>query len=262
MLLICNVKTLRVIGIETLRGEIIMIEETFKNLLISLAGLIVGLSAIYLIIKYSFKLTVEKAIPNLIAYASLYLPGVIIFGLVGYFSNSWIFGIVMGVIVEAIRFYGLRRILNQISSSLGGIKVKMAIAKANKKVNVKNKPLEVFEAAGVNMEKESILQEKPAIKLKKEKEKIIKTEKSEIIDDADEVEDSERMVGLERKGVLEHMGIVAETKDDVLVENGTMVKRERKQAESTPDTQKIYEQLKLIILSRNSEKKNDEISFD
>ncbi|WP_179862521.1 hypothetical protein [Bacillus wiedmannii] len=42
-----------------------MIGETFKNLLLSLAGLIVGLSAIYLILKYSFKLTVEKALPNL-----------------------------------------------------------------------------------------------------------------------------------------------------------------------------------------------------
>ncbi|PRT27734.1 hypothetical protein [Bacillus wiedmannii] len=239
-----------------------MIGETFKNLLLSLAGLIVGLSAIYLIIKYSFKLTVEKAIPNLIAYASLYLPGVITFGLVGYFSSSWIFGIVMGVIVEAIRFYGLGRILNQISFSLREIKVKIAIAKENKKVNYKNKLLEVIEAAEVNIEKESMLQEKPAIKLKKEKEKITKTEKSEIIDDADEVEGSEGMVGLERIGVLEHMGIVAETKDDVLVEHGTMVKRERKQAESTPDTQKIYEQLQLVILSGNLEKRNDEISFD
>ncbi|SCC52688.1 Uncharacterized protein BC05F1_04171 [Bacillus wiedmannii] len=184
------------------------------------------------------------------------------FGIVGYFSNSWIFGIVMGVIVEAIRFYGLGRILNQISSSLRAMKVKNAIAKANKKVNVKNKPLEVIEASEVNIEKESMLQEKPAIKLKKEKEKITKIGNSEIFDDADEVEESEGMVRLERIGVLEHMGIVAETKDDVLVENGTMVKRERKQAESTPDTQKIYEQLKLVILSRNSEKKNDEISFD
>ncbi|PYE88865.1 hypothetical protein [Bacillus sp. 196mf] len=239
-----------------------MIVETFKNLLLSLAGLIVGLSAIYLIIKYSFKLTVEKVIPNLIAYAGLYLPGVVTFGLVGYFSSSWIFGIVMGVIVEAIRFYGLGRILNQISFSLREIKVKIAIARANKKVNDKNKLLEVIEAAEVNIEKESMLQEKPAIKLKKEKEKITKIGKSEIFDDADEVEESEGMVRLERIGVLEHMGIVAETKDDVLVENGAMVKRERKQAESTPDTQKIYEQLKLVILSRNSEKKNDEISFD
>ncbi|MDA1763980.1 hypothetical protein PDK32_27490 [Bacillus cereus] len=216
-----------------------MIGETFKNLLISLAGLIVGLSTIYLIIKYSFKLTVEKAIPNLIAYASLYLPGVITFGLVGYFSNSWVFGIVMGVIVEAIRFYGLGRILNQISSSLRAMKVKNAIAKANKKVNVKNKPLEVIEASEVNIEKE----------------KIIKTEKLEIIDDADEME------GLERIAVLEHLEMVAETKDDVIVENGMTIKRKRKQAESTPDTQKIYEQLKLVILSRNSERKNDEMSF-
>ncbi|PFE87665.1 hypothetical protein CN325_30075 [Bacillus thuringiensis] len=222
-----------------------MIGETFKNLLISLAGLIVGLSTIYLIIKYSFKLTVEKAIPNLIAYASLYLPGVITFGLVGYFSNSWVFGIVMGVIVEAIRFYGLGRILNQISSSLRAMKVKNAIAKANKKVNVKNKPLEVIEVSEVNIEKE----------------KIIKTEKLEIIDDADEVKESEGMEGLERIAVLEHLEMVAETKDDVIVENGMTIKRKRKQAESTPDTQKIYEQLKLVILSRNSERKNDEMSF-
>ncbi|MDZ4417072.1 hypothetical protein ORL59_26220 [Bacillus cereus] len=222
-----------------------MIGETFKNLLISLAGLIVGLSTIYLIIKYSFKLTVEKAIPNLIAYASLYLPGVITFGLVGYFSNSWVFGIVMGVIVEAIRFYGLGRILNQISSSLRAMKVKNAIAKANKKVNVKNKPLEVIEVSEVNIEKE----------------KIIKTEKLEIIDDADEVKESEGMEGLERIAVLEHLEMVAETKDDVIVENGMTIKLKRKQAESTPDTQKIYEQLKLVILSRNSERKNDEMSF-
>ncbi|MDR2994517.1 MAG: hypothetical protein LBV11_11980 [Bacillus cereus] len=219
-----------------------MIGETFKNLLISLAGLIVGLSTIYLIIKYSFKLTVEKAIPNLIAYASLYLPGVITFGLVGYFSNSWVFGIVMGVIVEAIRFYGLGRILNQISSSLRAMKVKNAIAKAKKRVNVKNKPLEVIEASEVNIEKE----------------KIIKTEKLEIIDDADEVKESE---GLERIAVLKHLEMVAETKDDVIVENGMTIKRKLKQAESTPDTQKIYEQLKLVILSRNSERKNDEMSF-
>lgn len=241
-----------------------MIGETFKNLLISLAGLIVGLSTIYLIIKYSFKLTVEIAIPNLIAYASLYLPGVITIGLVGYFSNSWIFGIVMGVIVEAIRFYGLGRILNQITSSLRAMKVKDAIAKANKKVNVKNKPLEVIEASEVNIEKESRSQEKPAIELKKEKEKIIKAEKLKIIDDADEVKESEGKEGkegLERIAVLEHLEMVAETKDDVIVENGTTVKRKRKQAESTPDTQKIYEQLKLVILSRNSEKKNDEMSF-
>lgn len=238
-----------------------MIGETFKNLLISLAGLIVGLSTIYLIIKYSFKLAVEKAIPNLIAYASLYLPGVITFGLVGYFSNSWIFGIVMGVIVEAIRFYGLGRILNQISSSSRAMKVKNAISKVNKKVNIRNKPLEVIEASEVNIEKESWSQEKPAIELKKEKEKIIKTEKREIIDDADEVKESERMEGLERIAVLKHLEMVAETKDDVIVENGMMVKRKRKQAESTPDTQKIYEQLKLVILSRNSEKKNDEMSF-
>ncbi|MFB7121428.1 hypothetical protein [Bacillus tropicus] len=239
-----------------------MIGETFKNLLLSLAGLIVGLSAIYLIVKYSFKLTVERALPNLIAYASLYLPGVITFGLVGYFSNSWIFGIVMGVIVEAIRFYGLSRILNHISSSLRAMKVKIAIAKANKIANTKNKPLEVIEAAEVNIEKENIVQEQPVIELKKEQKEIIQTEEPEIIDDADVVEDLDEMEGLERVAVLEHIEMVAETKDDVLVEHGTTVKRERKQAESTPDTQKIYEQLKLVILSRKLEKKNDEISFD
>lgn len=37
-----------------------MIGDTFKNLLLNLDGLIVGLSAIYLIVKYGFKLTVEK----------------------------------------------------------------------------------------------------------------------------------------------------------------------------------------------------------
>lgn len=239
-----------------------MIGETFKNLLLSLASLIVGLSAIYLIIKYSFKLTVEKAMPNLIAYASLYLPGVITFGLVGYFSNSWIFGIVMGVIVEAIRFYGVGRILNKISSSIRAMKVKFATTKGNKKANAKNKPLEVIEAAEVNIEKENVVQEQPVIELKKEQKEIIKTEEPEIIDDADDVEDIDVMEGLERVEVLEHLEMVAETKDDVIVKNGTTVKRKRKQAESTPDTQKIYEQLKLVILSRNLEKKNDEISID
>ncbi|MCU5684058.1 hypothetical protein OCF64_19785 [Bacillus wiedmannii] len=230
-----------------------MIGETFKNLLISLAGLIVGLSAIYLIIKYSFKLTVEKAIPNLIAYASLYLPGVITFGLVGYFSNSWIFGIVMGVIVEAIRFYGLGRILDKISSSLRAMKVKIAIARANKKANAKNKPLEVIEVAQVKLEKESIVQEQPVIELKKEQKEIIKTEAPEIIDD---VED------LERVAVLQHIEMVAETKEEILVENDTAVKRERKQAESTPDTQKIYEQLQLVLVGGDLEKNNQEISLD
>ncbi|HHP1052958.1 hypothetical protein [Bacillus cereus group sp. BfR-BA-01354] len=239
-----------------------MIGENFKNLLLSLAGLIVGLSAIYLIVKYSFKLTVEKAIPNLIAYASLYLPGVITFGLVGYFSNSWIFGTVMGVIVEAIRFYGLGRILNQISSSLRAMKVKIVIAKANKIANAKNKPIEVIEVVEVNNEKENIVQEQPVIELPKEKMKITKTEKIEIIDDADDVEESEETEALERVVVFERMKVVAETRDDVLVENGTTVKRERKQSESTPDTQKIYEQLQLVIVSGNLEKKNDEISFD
>jgi hypothetical protein len=238
-----------------------MIGETFKNLLLSLAGLIVGLSAIYLIIKYSFKLTVERAIPNLIAYASLYLPGVITFGLVGYFSNSWIFGIVMGVIVEAIRFYGLGRILDKISSSLRAMKVKIAIARANKKVNAKNKPLEVIEVAQVKLEKESIVQEQPVIELKKEQKEIIKTEAPEIIDDADEVEDLEEMEGLERVAVLEHIEMVAETKEEILVENDTAVKRERKQAESTPDTQEIYEQLQLVLVGGDLEKSNEEISL-
>lgn len=239
-----------------------MIGETFKNLLLSLAGLIVGLSAIYLIIKYSYKLTVEKAIPNLIAYASLYLPGVITFGLVGYFSNSWIFGIVMGVIVEAIRFYGLGRILDKISSSLRAMKVKIAIARANKKANAKNKPLEVIEVAQVNLEKESFVQEQPVIELKKEQKEIIKTEAPEIIDDADDVEDLEEMEGLERVAVLEHVEMVAETKEEILVENDNAVKRERKQAESTPDTQEIYEQLQLVLVGGDLEKNNEEISLD
>ncbi|HDR6255778.1 TPA: hypothetical protein QCU36_001446 [Bacillus cereus] len=222
-----------------------MIGETFNNLLLNLAGLIVGLSAIYLIIKYSFKLTVEKAIPNLIAYASLYLPGVITFSLVGYFSSSWIFGIAMGVIVEAIRFYGLGRILNKISSSLRAMKVKIAIAKAN----TKNKPLEVIEVAQFSLEKESIAQEQSAvIELKKGQREIIKTEGSEIIDDADNVEDLDEMEGLERVAVLEHIEMVAETKEEILVENDTTVQRERKQAESTPDTQEIYEQLQLVLV--------------
>ncbi|KXY56376.1 hypothetical protein [Bacillus cereus] len=239
-----------------------MIDETFKNLLLSLSGLIVGLSAIYLIIKYSFKLTMEKVIPNLIAYASLYLPGVITFGLVGYFSNSWIFGIVMGVIVEAIRFYGLGRILNQIFSSLREIKVKMAIAKENKKANVKNKSLEVIEAAKVNIENKRMAQEQPAIELKKDRKEIIKTEEPEIIDDADDVENLDEMEGLERVAVLEHIEMIAETKDKILMVNDTTVKRGRKQAENTPDTQKIYEQLQRVLVSGNSERKNEEISFD
>ncbi|WP_075312924.1 hypothetical protein [Bacillus wiedmannii] len=238
-----------------------MIGETFKNLLLSLAGLVVGLSAIYLIIKYSFKLTVEKAIPNLIAYASLYLPGVITFGLVGYFSNSWIFGIVMGVIVESIRFYGLGRILNKISSSLRAMKVKITIVRANKKANAKNKPLEVIEAAEVNIEKENIVQEQPVIELKKEQKEIIKTEEPDIIDDADDVEDLDEMEGLERVAVLEHIEMVAETKE-LLVKNDSTVKRERKQAETTPDTQEIYEQLQLVLVGGDSEKNNEEISFD
>ncbi|HDR7766227.1 TPA: hypothetical protein QCY08_003226 [Bacillus paranthracis] len=240
-----------------------MIGETFKNLLLSLAGLIVGLSAIYLIVKYSFKLTVEKALPNLIAYASLYLPGVITFGLVGYFSNSWIFGIVMGVIVEAIRFYGLGRILNHISSSLRAMKVKIAIAKANKKANTKNKPLEVIEAAEVNIEKENIVQqEQPVIELKKEQKETIQTEEPEIIDDADDVEDLDEMEGLERVAVLEHVEMVAETKEESIVKNDSAVKRERKQAETTPDTQEIYEQLQLVLVGGDLEKNKEDISFD
>ncbi|PFJ23901.1 hypothetical protein COI92_27230 [Bacillus anthracis] len=235
-----------------------MIGETFKNLLLSLAGLIVGLSAIYLIVKYSFKLTVQKALPNLIAYASLYLPGVITFGLVGYFSNSWIFGIVMGVIVEAIRFYGLGRILNHISSSLRAMKVKIAKAKAN----TKNKPLEVIEAAEVNIEKENIVQEQPVIELKKEQKEIIQTEEPEIIDDADDVEDLDEMEGLERVAVLEHIEMVAETKEESLVKNDSAVKRERKQAETTPDTQEIYEQLQLVLVGGDLEKNKEDISFD
>lgn len=244
--------------IKTLREEIVMIGETFKNLLLSLAGLIVGLSAIYLIVKYSFKLTVQKALPNLIAYASLYLPGVITFGLVGYFSNSWIFGIVMGVIVEAIRFYGLGRILNHISSSLRAMKVKIAKAKAN----TKNKPLEVIEAAEVNIEKENIVQEQPVIELKKEQKEIIQTEEPEIIDDADDVEDLDEMEGLERVVVLEHIEMVAETKEESLVKNDSAVKRERKQAETTPDTQEIYEQLQLVLVGGDLEKNKEDISFD
>lgn len=247
---------------KTLREGITMMDETFKNLLLSLSGLIVGLSAIYLIIKYIFKLTVEKAIPNLIAYASLYLPGVITFGLVGYFSNSWIFGIVMGVIVEAIRFYGLGRILNQIFSSLREIKVKMTIAKENKKANAKNKSLEVIEAAEVNIENKRMEQEQPAIELKKDRKEIIKTEEPEIIDDADDVENLDEMEGLERVAVLEHIEMIAETKDKILMMNDITVKRGRKQAENTPDTQKIYEQLQLVLVSGNSERKNEEISFD
>lgn len=84
------------------------------------------------------------------------------------------FGIVMGVIVEAIRFYGLGRILNKIFSSLRAMKVKIAIAKANKIANAKNKPLEVIEAAEVNIEKENIVQEQPVIELKKNRRKLYK----------------------------------------------------------------------------------------
>ncbi|EJS63249.1 hypothetical protein CN425_27005 [Bacillus cereus] len=159
----------------------------------------------------------------------------------------------MGVIVEAIRFYGLGRILNQISSSLRAMKVKIAIA------NAKNKPLEVIEAAEVNIEKESIVQEQPAIELKKEQKEIIKTEEPEIIDD---VEDLDEMEGLERVAVLEHIEMLAENKEEMLVKNDTAVKRERKQAESTPDTQEIYEQLQLVLVGGDSEKNNEEISFD
>ncbi|MBS7728923.1 hypothetical protein KIN12_13615, partial [Vibrio cholerae] len=90
-----------------------------------------------------------------------------------------------------------------------------------------------------NIEKENIVQEQPVIELKKEQKKIIQTEEPEIIDDADDVEDLDEMEGLERVAVLEHVEMVAETKE----ENDSAVKRERKQAETTPDTQEIYEQL-------------------
>lgn len=168
----------------------------------------------------------------------------------------------MGVIVEAIRFYGLGRILNKIFSSLRAMKVKIAIAKANKIANAKNKPLEVIEAAEVNIEKENIVQEQPVIELKKEQKKIIQTEEQEIIDDADDVEDLDEMEGLERVAVLEHIEMVAETKEESLVKNDSAVKRERKQAETTPDTQEIYEQLQLVLVGGDSEKNNEEISFD
>ncbi|PET93916.1 hypothetical protein CN527_28625 [Bacillus cereus] len=168
----------------------------------------------------------------------------------------------MGVIVEAIRFYGLGRILNKISSSLIAMKVKIAIARANKKANAKNKPLEVIEVAEVNVENKSVAVEQPVIELKKEQKEIIKTEEPEIIDDADDIEDLDEMEGLERVAVLEHIEMVAETKEEILVENDTTVKRERKQAESTPDTQEIYEQLQLVLVGGDSEKNNQEISFD
>ncbi|RAN86535.1 hypothetical protein B5P41_28755 [Bacillus sp. SRB_28] len=240
-----------------------MMGEAFKNLLISLAGLLVGLSIIYLIIKYTFKLTVEKAIPNIIGYASLYLPGVSTFGLVGYFSNSWIFGIVMGVIVEAIRFYGLGRILNQVSSSLREMKVRLAIARANKKANGKNKTLEVIKAAPVNLEKEEFVQDQPAIELKKKLKEVPKTEELEIIDDADEVEDLEGIEGLKRVAILEHSQVSSKNAEEMLVENNDVtVKRERKQAKSTPDTQEIYTQLQMVIVGGNIEKKNEEIRFN
>lgn len=62
------------------------------------------------------------------------------------------------------------------------------------------------------------------------------------------------MEGLERVAVLEHIEMVAETKEEILVENDTAVKRERKQAESTPDTQEIYEQLQLVLVGGDLEK--------
>ncbi|PGD64696.1 hypothetical protein COM36_31050, partial [Bacillus toyonensis] len=54
--------------------------------------------------------------------------------------------------------------------------------------------------------------------------------------------------------VLEHIEMVGETKGEILVENDTTVKRERKQAEGTPDTQEIYEQLQLVLVGGDSEK--------
>ncbi|PEO52045.1 hypothetical protein CN579_27200, partial [Bacillus toyonensis] len=114
--------------------------------------------------------------------------------------------------------------------------------------------LEVIEAAEVNIEKENIVQEQPVIELKKEQKEIIKTEEPEIIDDADDVEDLDEMEGLERVAVLEHIEMVGETKGEILVENDTTVKRERKQAEGTPDTQEIYEQLQLVLVGGDSEK--------
>ncbi|KXO02295.1 hypothetical protein AYK81_06890 [Bacillus thuringiensis] len=168
----------------------------------------------------------------------------------------------MGVIVEAIRFYELGRILNQISSSLRAMKVKIAIAKANKIANAKNNLLEVIEAAEVNIEKEKIVQEQPVIELKKEQKELIKTEEPEIIDHADDVEDLDEMEGLERVAILEHLEMVAETKEELLVKNGSTVKRERKQAKTTPDTQEIYKQLQLALVGGDSEKNNEEISLD
>ena len=70
------------------------------------------------------------------------------------------------------------------------------------------------------------------------------------------------MEGLERVAVLDHIEMVAETKEEILVENVTAVKRERKQAESTTDTQEIYEQLQLVLVGGDLEKNNEEISFD
>ena len=70
------------------------------------------------------------------------------------------------------------------------------------------------------------------------------------------------MKGLERVAVLEHIEMVAETKEEILVENDTAVKRERKQAESTPDTQEIYEQLQIVLVGGDLEKNNEEISLD
>ncbi|MGQ0514631.1 hypothetical protein ACT453_18845, partial [Bacillus sp. D-CC] len=67
---------------------------------------------------------------------------------------------------------------------------------------------------------------------------------------------------LERVAVLEHLEMVAETKEELLVKNGSTVKRERKQAKTTPDTQEIYKQLQLALVGGNSEKNNEEISLD
>lgn len=70
------------------------------------------------------------------------------------------------------------------------------------------------------------------------------------------------MEGLERVAVLEHVEMVAETKEESIVKNDSAVKRERKQAETTPDTQEIYEQLQLVLVGGDLEKNKEDISFD
>lgn len=60
--------------------------------------------------------------------------------------------------------------------------------------------------------------------------------------------------GFERVAVLEHIKMDAETKEELLVKNNSTVKRERKQAETTPNTQEIYEQLQLVLMGRDSKK--------